>query len=133
MLSGFSPQGTPLYLVAGRADGPRKAANALKLAIATHGGACFYCGGTWSPGTDKLRIDHIQPRSRGGSDELPNLVAACQPCNSAKGCEPIERYSPEAAQRWLTALSRQLDWRREGLKFSPFSPPRPAPVAAAGP
>lgn len=29
--------------------------------------------------------DHVQPRSRHGSDTRENIVAACQPCNSAKG------------------------------------------------
>lgn len=39
---------------------------------------CFYCP---SPATT---ADHIVPKSRGGSDDPSNLVAACRPCNSAK-------------------------------------------------
>lgn len=41
---------------------------------------CRYCG-------DKplhLECDHVIPRSRGGSDNLSNLVASCRPCNSLK-------------------------------------------------
>lgn len=30
-------------------------------------------------------VDHLVPQSLGGSNGLPNLVLACQPCNSAKG------------------------------------------------
>ena len=42
------------------------------------GGTCRYCGG---PATT---ADHVIPKSRGGSDDPSNLVAACRSCNSAK-------------------------------------------------
>jgi diadenosine tetraphosphate (Ap4A) HIT family hydrolase/5-methylcytosine-specific restriction endonuclease McrA len=32
-----------------------------------------------------LEVDHIQPRSRGGSDDLSNLQALCYRCNAMKG------------------------------------------------
>ncbi|NND71455.1 MAG: HNH endonuclease [Rhodothermales bacterium] len=41
---------------------------------------CQYCGRR-----DKLTIDHVQPKSRGGRDTWENLVAACVPCNNRKG------------------------------------------------
>ena len=41
---------------------------------------CQYCGSK-----DKLTIDHVMPRSRGGRDTWDNLVAACVPCNNRKG------------------------------------------------
>ncbi len=34
---------------------------------------------------DKLTLDHIVPRSRGGKDTWDNLVAACVLCNIRKG------------------------------------------------
>ncbi|MHC9292739.1 HNH endonuclease [Mycobacterium sp. LTG2003] len=40
---------------------------------------CVYCGGRADT------VDHVLPRSRGGSDHWLNLVAACQPCNGRKG------------------------------------------------
>lgn len=40
---------------------------------------CNYCGG---PATS---ADHVIPKSKGGMDELSNLVAACIPCNASKG------------------------------------------------
>ncbi len=41
---------------------------------------CQYCGGR-----DRLTIDHVLPKSRGGRDAWDNLVAACVPCNNRKG------------------------------------------------
>lgn len=45
--------------------------------------ACRYCGAK-APFV-QLQVDHVIPRSRGGSDETWNLTAACTPCNQAKG------------------------------------------------
>ena len=42
---------------------------------------CQYCG---RQGHD-LTIDHIVPRSRGGSHTWENLVSACKTCNHRKG------------------------------------------------
>lgn len=44
---------------------------------------CQYCGNTFHP--DKLTIDHVVPRSRGGRISWSNCVSACTPCNSRKG------------------------------------------------
>jgi hypothetical protein len=42
---------------------------------------CAYCGqaGVF------LEIEHIIPRSRGGSDRVSNLTLSCRPCNQKKG------------------------------------------------
>ena len=42
---------------------------------------CAYC----SAKKDKLTIDHIIPRSRGGKTDFENCVAACKSCNNKKG------------------------------------------------
>lgn len=43
---------------------------------------CHYCGET-APDV-KLQIDHILPRSKGGTDDERNLIAACEACNRGK-------------------------------------------------
>jgi hypothetical protein len=48
------------------------------------GGKCFYCGQVLTL-DGKWHIEHQMPRALMGPDELPNLVAACVPCNLAKG------------------------------------------------
>ncbi|AWS46087.1 RNA-guided endonuclease IscB [Streptosporangium sp. 'caverna'] len=52
------------------------------------GRTCAYCGAQNVP----LNIDHLHPRSRGGSDRISNLVLACIPCNQAKNATPIEEF-----------------------------------------
>jgi 5-methylcytosine-specific restriction endonuclease McrA len=42
---------------------------------------CAYCGAR----REKLSIDHIIPKSRGGKMTFENCVAACKPCNLKKG------------------------------------------------
>jgi len=43
--------------------------------------SCQYCGYKG----DKLSIDHIIPRSRGGEDKWENVTTACISCNIKKG------------------------------------------------
>ncbi|MGQ7719312.1 HNH endonuclease [Melioribacter sp. OK-1-Me] len=45
------------------------------------GHRCAYCG----RGDLPLTVDHVIPKSRGGTDTWENLVAACLPCNNRKG------------------------------------------------
>ena len=40
---------------------------------------CVYCDSTMY-----LQLDHIHPRSKGGSDHPRNLATACKSCNMAK-------------------------------------------------
>jgi 5-methylcytosine-specific restriction endonuclease McrA len=44
---------------------------------------CQYCGTVLS--SSDLTLDHVVPRSRGGSSSWENLVACCHPCNRRKG------------------------------------------------
>ena len=53
---------------------------------------CQYCGDR-----DRLTIDHVMPRSRGGRDTWENLVTACVPCNNKKG-----NRTPEEARLTLS-------------------------------
>ena len=41
---------------------------------------CQYCGTK----AHNLTLDHVIPKSRGGSDSWENLVAACVKCNNKK-------------------------------------------------
>jgi 5-methylcytosine-specific restriction endonuclease McrA len=52
------------------------------------GRTCAYCGAKGVP----LQIEHVQPRSRGGSDRISNLTLACQCCNAKKAALPVEVF-----------------------------------------
>jgi hypothetical protein len=47
------------------------------------GFACKYCGAR--PPNVVLHVDHVIPSSKGGGDNIENLVAACNECNIGKG------------------------------------------------
>lgn len=49
---------------------------------------CFYCGDEYGP----FEIDHLHPRSRGGGDDLENLVLACRDCNRKKGDLTVQEW-----------------------------------------
>jgi 5-methylcytosine-specific restriction endonuclease McrA len=49
--------------------------------FARDGWTCQYCGN--QRGT--LTIDHVIPRSKGGSSSWDNIVTCCAPCNRRKG------------------------------------------------
>ena len=74
---------------------------------------CRYCGN----GKRRLEIDHIQPKSKGGSNRVSNLTMACRPCNQRKGnlvgaalvaacgedfAKRVEAARRRAARTWLT-------------------------------
>jgi len=52
------------------------------------GRACAYCGKKDIP----LQVEHIHPKSLGGSDRVSNLAVACERCNQKKGNKPIEEF-----------------------------------------
>jgi 5-methylcytosine-specific restriction endonuclease McrA len=86
--------------------------------LARDGCTCQYCGRRLSP--SRLTIDHIIPRSRGGSDDWDNLVVACIDCNIKKGDS-----TPEEARMTLIKPSRRplpLPYNRiRGLNSIPSS------------
>ncbi|MEM8637826.1 MAG: HNH endonuclease [Cyanobacteria bacterium P01_G01_bin.54] len=46
--------------------------------------ACEYCDVAETDSGGQLTIDHFQPRSKGGTDEISNLIYCCIRCNQHK-------------------------------------------------
>lgn len=49
---------------------------------------CVYCGAKNVP----LEVEHIIPKSRGGSNRLDNLCISCHTCNQKKGNQTAEEF-----------------------------------------
>ena len=62
-----------------------------KNVLRRDGFRCQYCNQR-----ERLTVDHVIPRSRGGRDQWTNLVAACIRCNNKKG-----NRTPEEARMAL--------------------------------
>lgn len=58
------------------------------------GRQCAYCGQENVP----LQIEHITPKSRGGSNRVSNLTLACEPCNLDKGNKTAAEYGFPSVQ-----------------------------------
>jgi 5-methylcytosine-specific restriction endonuclease McrA len=62
---------------------------------------CAYCGQTNVP----LEIEHILPRTRGGSNRVSNLTIACHDCNDAKGTRTAAEWGyPQVQAQAKTPL-----------------------------
>tara|TARA_E500000305_G_C3949014_1_gene201236 strand:+ start:110 stop:559 length:450 start_codon:yes stop_codon:yes gene_type:complete len=71
-----------------KGNAKRQFRHAIKYAF---GGLCAYCRCARA-----TTLDHIKPRSKGGSNLRSNLVPACTECNHSKGSE-----------NWLVWYQRQ--------------------------
>ncbi len=68
---------------------------------------CVYCNAKNIP----LEVEHIQPKSKGGSNRISNLTLACRPCNELKGNQDIKDFlngKPNLVQRILTQAKQPL-------------------------
>lgn len=61
---------------------------------------CEYCHSPEYLSPDRFTLDHLQPQSLGGSDDLNNLALACRRCNERRynfvnGIDP-QSQTPES-------------------------------------
>jgi len=81
---------------------------------------CQYCGAR--PGSELLSIDHVVPRSRGGTSTWVNCVLACLECNKSKANRTLIQSGltlarPPFRPSWRGALEvtvgrRKASWER---------------------
>lgn len=95
-----------------------KKMNKKTLVLSKYDGKCAYCG----IGNLELTIDHVVPRSNGGSNDISNLQPSCRQCNSAKGVRSLDdfilhqNYLEIANQHKFSA--KQLRFLTENTNFS---------------
>ena len=73
---------------------------------------CQYCG-TSAPEAI-LVVDHIDPFSKGGADEMVNYITACQGCNAGKSDRVLSDSTTLQKQK---AQLDELNMRREQLEM----------------
>jgi 5-methylcytosine-specific restriction endonuclease McrA len=80
--------------------------------------ACQYCGG--QPGGEELTIDHVIPRSQGGTSTWENCVLACIGCNKRKA----DRTPHQAGMR-LRKVPHKPTWKpiyaRDSVRIESWS------------
>ncbi len=72
------------------------------------GRRCAYCYG----GDRPLQVEHIVPKTNGGSDRISNLTLSCQACNERKGTQPVQVFLSDQPER----LARILAQAQQPLK-----------------
>jgi len=105
-----------------------------KMAAAAHH-RCGYCLTSQQISGAQMHIDHIIPRSRGGTSDETNLWLACAWCNSYKGArthavdpateEEVPLFNPRT-QRW----SDHFRWSDDGIRIIGLTPTGRATVLA---
>ncbi|MGB3204224.1 MAG: RNA-guided endonuclease IscB [Crinalium sp.] len=68
---------------------------------------CIYCDAT----DTKLEIEHLIPKSKGGSNRVSNLGLACRTCNQSKGNRDIAEFlsdQPDLLKRILSKAKKPL-------------------------
>jgi len=84
---------------------------------------CCYCGDLFADNRPLLTRDHVQPLSRGGSDQWDNVVTSCRACNQKKDDRLVEEcalemryipYTPSRAEAMILEnrriLADQMDY-----------------------
>ena len=74
---------------------------------------CAYCGRgprdarRMSQAASVLTLDHLTPRSAGGSNDQRNIVTACRTCNSSRQNRDWRDFAPGGAQERIEFLVEQ--------------------------
>jgi len=74
---------------------------------------CAYCGKTDVP----LEVEHIVPKSRGGTDRVSNLTISCHKCNQKKNNQTAEEFGHSDVQQQAkeplkaVAFMNQVRWK----------------------
>ena len=79
---------------------------------------CAYCGDSH----DNMTVDHLDPRSWGGTDDTTNLVCACRHCNVAvKGGMDLEAFAGMLYRRGLIPSRNKFIARVRAIAARPVN------------
>lgn len=69
---------------------------------------CAYCGSD-----ENLTLDHITPKSKGGTDRITNLICACKECNSNKAHQLWSDWYLKQNFFTTNRLSAIVNWQNQ--------------------
>ena len=69
---------------------------------------CAYCGSE-----ENLTLDHITPRSKGGSNRATNVLCACKECNNDKGHQIWSDWFLKQSFFTTERLSAIVEWQKQ--------------------
>lgn len=79
-------------------------------------GRCAICG-DFVP-YDEFTIDHIEPLSKGGDNEMDNLQCTCRFCNFLKGNLPDQEFMDKVTGIVLVRAGKDKEFRKKLRKIS---------------
>lgn len=94
--------------------------------LAKTGGKCWYCGIALAEcrlgmrkGEKRLHIEHVHPRSNGGSNHVDNLVPSCTSCNASKGTKSIDEFRKHVSAQKGSIFStvQRAYWKTLGVSL----------------
>ena len=88
---------------------------------------CEYCHSLERLSASRFTIDHITPRSLGGSDELENLALACRRCNERRynfvaGIDPESQGTVPIFNPRLQKWDEHFIWIDNGILIEGITP-----------
>ena len=88
---------------------------------------CEYCHSPEYLSPDRFTLDHIQPRSRQGSDEIENLALACHRCNerrsnSTHSLDPKTQTTVPLFNPRRDHWSENFAWTQDGIRIISNTP-----------
>jgi hypothetical protein len=87
---------------------------------------CEYCHSPERLSANRFTIDHLMPKSLGGSDELENFALACRRCNERRsnfleGIDPETKESTPIFNPRLHTWNEHFIWTEGGTVISGVS------------
>ena len=88
--------------------------NIRNYLLEKHKRKCFYCGQTVSG----FEVEHMFPKSKGGSNRIDNLTLSCHDCNEKKGTLTAEEFIQQTLPaKKATAKLKQLPNEKRLFKY----------------
>ena len=91
--------------------------NIRNYLLEKHGRRCFYCGKAVSD----FEVEHMFPKSKGGSNRIDNLTLSCHDCNEKKGTLTAEEFIQQTLPaKKATAKLKQLPQEKRLFKYMAY-------------